>query len=270
MNDITTSIINRENLLVAVLALLLPLSFASADTIPGDQGTIEITPLIHSSVQLEFRGQVIQIDPWGVRGLPGAKPADLILVTDSPGHHLDVEAIARLSKTNTPVIIPDNSLEDLPHGVVLNNGEMVRAAGLTVEAIAAYDIIPGAPEHPKGDANGYVLELGGKRFFFAGVTECVDEVQALQNIDVAFLPMNIPVGRMTPEATADCARIINPDVLYLYHYDQNYAQRAVRPDYPTTILDIGLTVEQSLDLFEELMTDSGIEVRRGDFYPPLN
>ncbi|MBT8147553.1 MAG: MBL fold metallo-hydrolase [Gammaproteobacteria bacterium] len=256
--------------LITLAVLLSSATNILADTLPADRGTIEITPLIHSSVQLEYRSQVIQIDPWGVRGLPNAKRADLILITDNPGHHLDVDAIERLSKPNATVIIPANSLEDLPYGVVLNNGGMIRASGLTVEAIAAYDIIPGAPEHPKGDANGYVFELGGKRFFFAGVTECVDEVKALQGIDVAFLPMNIPIGRMRPGATAECAKIINPDVVYLYHYDQNYARRAVRPDYPTTILDSGLTVEQSLDLFEELMADSGIEIRRGDFYPPLN
>jgi len=253
-----------------VTALLLPASTLIADTIPGARGSIEITPLIHSSVQLEYQGMVVQVDPWGVRGLPGAKPADVILITDNPAHHLDVDAIARLSKDSTHVVMPANSLEALPTGVVLNNGEMLRAAGLTIEAIAAYDIIPGAPEHPKGDANGYLLELGEKRFFFAGVTECVAEVQALQNIDVAFLPMNIPVGRMTPEATTECARIIDPDIVYLYHYDQNYATRAVRPDFPTAILDSGLTIEQSLDLFEQLMADSGIEVRRGDFYPPLD
>jgi len=253
----------------AALALL-PLSASWADTVSGAAGDIEITPLIHSSAQLEYQDQVILIDPWGVRGLPGAKTADLILVTDNPGHHLDIETISRLSRSNTPTVIPANSLDDLPTGIVLNNGEMIRVAGLTIEAIAAYDIIPGAPEHPKGDANGYVLELGGKRFFFAGVTECVDEVKALQNIDVAFMPMNIPIGRMTPEAAAECTKLINPAVVYLYHYDQNYARRVVRPDYPTAILDSGLTVEQSLVLFEELMADSGIEVRRGDFYPPLN
>lgn len=259
-----------KNHFVCAMLALSGFTSAWADTFPGEAGTVEITPLIHSSVQLEYRGLVVQVDPWGVRGLSGAKAADLILVTDNPAHHLDVEAINRLSKTNTPVIIPANSLEELPTGVVLNNGEMIRAAGLTIEAIAAYDIIPGAPEHPRGDANGYVLEFGGKRFFFAGVTECVDEVKALQNIDVAFMPMNIPIGRMTPEATAECTKLLDPEVVYLYHYDQNYARRAVRPDYPTSILDSGLTVEQSLDLFEELMADSGIEVRRGGFYPPLN
>ena len=48
-------------------------------------GDIEITHLIHSNVQLEHAGKVIQIDPWSVGDLSKAKPADLILITDDVG-----------------------------------------------------------------------------------------------------------------------------------------------------------------------------------------
>ena len=221
-------------------------------------------------MQLEYDGTVIQIDPWGPAGLSDAKPADLILITDSPGHHLDTAAIAQLSKPETKIIAAANGKPKLPDALVLDIGEATRLAGVRVEAVAAYDIIPGAPEHPKGDANGYVVNLGGKRLFFAGVTECVDEVKALTGIDVAFLPMNVPRGRMTPQAAADCARILNPTVVYSYHYDQDYARRVVDPDYAGSELPGGISVDESLDLFEAALQGSGIEVRRGNFYPPLN
>ena len=103
------------------------------------------------------------------------------------------------------------------------------AAGIQVEAIAAYDIKPGEPSHPKGEANGYVITLGGKRIYFAGVTECVPEVRALKNIDVAFMPMNIPVERMTPAAAAECVKAIAPKIVYVYHYDQEAAARLTNP-----------------------------------------
>ena len=67
---------------------------AAADKFPATGGDIEITPLIHSSVQIEHAGKVIQVDPWSVGDLSRAKPADLILITDDVGHHLDVKAIA--------------------------------------------------------------------------------------------------------------------------------------------------------------------------------
>lgn len=243
---------------------------AFADTITASAGDIEITPLIHSSVQLEYAGTVIQIDPWGRVGLTDAKPADLILITDNPGHHLDTAAIAQLSSAETRIVAAANGKSQIPDAMVLGNGEVTRLAGVTVEAVAAYDIIPGAPAHPKGEANGYVVTLGGKQLYFAGVTECVDEVKALTGIDVAFLPMNVPLGRMTPQAAADCARLLDPDVVYSYHYDQDYARRAVTPDYAGSELPGGISVEESLDLFEAALEGSGIEVRRGNWYPPLD
>jgi L-ascorbate metabolism protein UlaG (beta-lactamase superfamily) len=42
-------------------------------------------------------------------------------------------------------------------------------------------------------------------------------MKAIQNIDIAFLPMNIPYT-MTPEMAANAARLFNPAILYPYHY----------------------------------------------------
>jgi L-ascorbate metabolism protein UlaG (beta-lactamase superfamily) len=241
---------------------------AIADNFPAEKGEILITPLVHSSVQVEYLDTIVQIDPWGIIGLSNAMSAQLILVTDSPGHHLDADAIEKLSLSNTSVVIATNGLSQIPDGVVMANGDTIVLSGVTIEAIAAYDIIPGAPEHPKGDANGYVVTLGGKRLFFAGVTECVDEVKALAGIDVAFMPLNIPRGRMTPSAAAECTKILNPDVVYTYHYDQGWARQLDNPDFVSPELPGGLTVAQSLDLFEKELEGSGIEYRRSNWYPP--
>lgn len=253
--------------LIMLASVSLPIH---ADSVAGANAAIEITPLIHSSVQLEYQGTVIQIDPWNRVGLPGAKAADLILITDDVGHHLDTAAIAKLRKPDAPLVMAANAADQIDDGLVIANGDLIRLAGITIEAVAAYDIIPGEPSHPKGEANGYVVTLGGKRFFFAGVTECVDEVKALNNIDVAFLPMNVPLARMTPAAVAECARILNPQILYPYHYDQDYARRALQPDYIGPGLPEDLTVAQTLQRLQEELQDSGIELRLGNFYPPLN
>jgi len=39
----------------------------------------------------------------------------------------------------------------------------------------------------------------------------------LHDIDIAFLPMNLPYT-MTPGMVADAARMIKPRILYPYHY----------------------------------------------------
>ena len=201
----------------------------AADKVPATGGDITITPLIHSSIQIEHAGTVIQVDPWSLGDLARFKKADLILITDDPGHHLDVKAIQQLRKPGAPVVIPEVGKAKLPDGIIMANGERATEGGVTVEAIPAYDIIPGEPSHPKGKSNGYVITLGGRRIYVAGVTECVAEVRALKNIDVAFIPLNVPLGRMTPAAAAQCVKAIAPKIVYPYHYDQLLAARLTNP-----------------------------------------
>ena len=43
----------------------------SPSRIPAEGGDIVITPIIHSSVQVEHAGRVIQVDPWSVGDLTG-------------------------------------------------------------------------------------------------------------------------------------------------------------------------------------------------------
>jgi L-ascorbate metabolism protein UlaG (beta-lactamase superfamily) len=255
-----------RRVLVFVAMLAATAAVAAADRFPAAGGDIEITPILHSSVQLEYAGTVIQVDPWSAADLSRAKLADLILITDDVGHHLDVKAIERLRKPGAPVVIASNGKKGVPDGMMLLNGQSATVAGVRVEAIAAYDIKPGAPEHPKGEANGYVVTLGGKRIYFAGVTECVPEVRALKDIDVAFMPMNIPPERMSPADAAACTKIINPKVAYVYHYDQDVAARAVNPNATLRGLPGGITIAQSLQMFQDAMTGTSTEVRLAKWY----
>ena len=249
-----------------LLFTALTAAAGAADRVPAAGGDIEITPFLHSSVQIEHAGKVIQVDPWTVGDLSRAKPADLILVTDDPAHHLDPKAIQQLRKPGAPVVITANGKPKVPDGVVLANGETATPAGVKVEAIAAYDIKPGEPSHPKGEANGYVITIGGKRLYFAGVTECVPEVRALKNIDVAFMPMNIPLQRMTPSATAECVKAFAPKIVYVYHYDQVAAARLVNPKATAEGPAGGLTVAESLQAFKDALRGQAIEVRDARWY----
>jgi L-ascorbate metabolism protein UlaG (beta-lactamase superfamily) len=239
---------------------------ASSDTYPATGGDIKITPLLHSSVQVEHAGKVVQVDPWSMADLSRAKPADLILVTDDPVHHLDVKAIQQLRKPGAPVIMPATGTKQVPDGVVLANGASTMAAGIRVESIAAYDLVPGPPEHPKGQASGYLITLGGRRIYFAGVTECVPELRALKNIDVAFIPMNIPPARMTPSAAADCVKLLKPKVVYVHHYDNGTAGRLTNPNAKPQVLPGGISVAQSLQAFKDALKGEPIDVRLPDWY----
>jgi L-ascorbate metabolism protein UlaG (beta-lactamase superfamily) len=248
-------------------AVLLAALAMASDKVPAAGGDITITPLIHASLQIEHAGKVIQVDPWSMLDLGRYKKADLILITDDPAHHLDVKAIQQLRKPGAPVIIPEVGKAKFPDGIIMANGERASEGGITVEAIPAYDIIPGEPAHPKGKSNGYVITLGGTRIYVAGVTECVPEVRALKNIDVAFVPMNIPLGRMTPAAAAQCVKTIAPKVVYPYHYDQVLVAKLGNPNARAEGPVGGLTIAQSLQAFKDALKGEKIEVRDANWYP---
>ena len=92
--------------------------------------------------------------------------------------------------------------------------------GFKIEAHPAYNLVhmrdSGQPFHPKGEGNSYVITFGDKRVYIGGDTENTPEMKALKDIDVAFLPMNLPYT-MTPEMVADAARAFKPKILYPYH-----------------------------------------------------
>ena len=236
-------------------------SVAAPDRFPATGGDLVITPFLHSSVQIEHAGKVIQVDPWSKGALAQMKPADLIVITDDVGHHLDAKAITALRKPGAPVVIAANGRGVVPDGIVLANGQGREVAGVHIEAVGAYDVTPGESFHPKGEANGYVLTVGGKRIYVASVTECVPEVRAVRNIDIAFFPMNVPAERMEPAEAIECLAAIRPRVVYPYHYDQEWVRRLDRDGTRQTPSTRGL---QAL---KDGLAPLGVEVRLADWYP---
>jgi len=252
----------RSRIAIAMLALATLQAGLKTGLYAQDKyGDVTITTFTHSDIQLEYGGKVIHIDPWSISDLSRAKPADLILITDDVNHHLDPKAIARVRKPGAPVVIAANGRAQVPDGIVLANGDMREIAGVRIEATPAYDIKPGEPYHPKGEANGYIVTLGGKRIYVAGVTECVPEVRGAKNIDVAFFAMNVPLERMEPSAAIDCLSAIKPKVVYPYHYDQVWVRPVPaggkRPQ-PTT---------RGLKELADALGRQKIDVRLANWYP---
>jgi L-ascorbate metabolism protein UlaG (beta-lactamase superfamily) len=188
---------------------------------------------------------VIHIDPVRSSGSYTNLPkADLILVTHEHSDHLDADLIRDLRKDGTIMLCNAKSSAQIPWARVMKPGDSNLINGITVEAVYAYNIknvrAPGQPFHPKGIGNGYVLTIGDKKFYIAGDTENIPEMKELKNIDVAFLPMNLPYT-MTPEMVADAANSFKPKILYPYHFGDTDTSQIVK-----------------------LLKDSGIEVRIRD------
>src|SRR5947209_322691 len=100
-------------LLVAVFAVAILSPLVLGDRIPAARGDIQITPIGHAAVQVEYGGQVIRVDPWSESvSLGKAKPADLVLATHVQGDHGDPAGIAKVRKPGGMVIVPA-ALRDL-------------------------------------------------------------------------------------------------------------------------------------------------------------
>jgi L-ascorbate metabolism protein UlaG (beta-lactamase superfamily) len=201
------------------------------DVIKTGAGDLKITFIGHGTLMFTFGGQVIHVDPVGQYADYAKLPkADLILITHEHGDHLDLKAVASLRQPHTQIVLPQAAAAQVPGGLVMANGEVKTVAGLRVEAVPAYNLVhkreSGEPFHPQGRGNGYIITFGEQRVYVAGDTENTPEMKALQNIDIAFLPMNLPYT-MTPEMVADAARAFKPRILYPYHYGRTDTARLV-------------------------------------------
>ncbi len=220
-------------LLVFLLMLSLPLVAADlkSDTLSTDQGNLVITFIGHATLYFTFNGQVVHVDPWSrLADYENLPDADIILITHSHGDHLDPDAISAIRTDKTKVFLTKDASEKVS-GTVMNNGDTETVNDIKIEAVPAYNIkhmrSENQPYHPKGQGNGYVISFGDETVYVAGDTEDIPEMALLKGkVDVAFLPMNLPYT-MTPEMVAHAAKMIEPDILYPYHYGETDVQQLV-------------------------------------------
>jgi L-ascorbate metabolism protein UlaG (beta-lactamase superfamily) len=204
----------------------------ASDKISTSAGDVEMYFIGHGSLMFKLNSFVIHIDPVRSSGNYDNLPqADLILVTHEHYDHLDASLIEKLRKPETVLIGNQNSADKVKWAQTMKAGDKKVIKNITVEAVPAYNIVnmraPGSPFHPKGTGSGYILTIGDKKFYIAGDTENTPEMKALKDIDVAFLPMNLPYT-MTPEMVADAARAFKPKILYPYHYGDTNAEELVK------------------------------------------
>lgn len=191
-------------------------NFIAGDHIVTDDGDVIVRPVNHAGFVLRWKNMMIYNDPVTASRYSTFPKADLILVSHSHTDHFDSAALPAVRATNGVIIAPQAVYSSLSaalrtNTIVLTNGASTNINGVQVEAVPAYN-----GNHQRGTGNGYVITIGGKRFYLAGDTGDVAEMRALQNIDVAFLPMNS--FTMTTAAAASAARDFRPRILYPYHY----------------------------------------------------
>jgi L-ascorbate metabolism protein UlaG (beta-lactamase superfamily) len=215
-------------------------------TFATSAGPVKITPIYHAAAMIEAGNDRIYVDPAKPADIRGLPPGDLILITDIHGDHMDADDIKVLSKDGTVIIAPASVQQTITAAKVLANGASTTWRNWKITAVPMYNIKHVQPDgtafHPKGRGDGYVLNYGGKNFYFAGDTEGTPEMRALKDIDVAFIPMNLPYT-MTPDEAADAVKAFHPKVAIPYHYKG-----------------------QDITIFRKDLEGSGVEVRLLDWY----
>jgi len=226
---------------------LMAQSGPSSETFSTSAGPVKITAIYHASALIEAGGKAIYIDPAAPGKFAGRPAADLVLITDIHGDHMDPKSIATVSKGTTEIFAPTAVATTVTSAKPISNGERRQWNDWTIEAVPMYNLVrgpaPGKLYHDKGRGNGYILTYGGKRFYFSGDTEGIPEMRALKDIDVAFVCMNLPYT-MPPEEAAAAVKAFHPRVVIPYHYRGS-----------------------DLSVFRKGLEGTGIEIRTMEWYP---
>lgn len=196
----------------------------NTDTAASANPTLSVIPIEHATGILVLGGTTVYFDPTGgAEAFAGQPPADIVLVTDIHGDHFDIDTLKAVVR-DARLVVPLAVQEQLPaelsaKAAVLANGDTLDIEGVHIEAVPMYNLpdADNASFHVKGRGNGYVLEKDGYRVYLAGDTADTPEMRAMRDIDVAFVPMNLPYTMGVDEA-ADAVLAFKPKAVYPYHY----------------------------------------------------
>lgn len=182
-----------------------------------------ITPIEHATGVLTWGDTVVYFDPTGgAEAFANQPKPQIVLVTDIHGDHLSTSTLETVVG-NAVLIVPKAVQDMLPEtlkvrSIMLANGEKTEQHGISIEATPMYNV-PESPDafHTKGRGNGYLLEKDGVRVLIAGDTGNTPELRAMQHIDIALVPMNLPYTMSVDDAAA-AVIAFKPKTVYPYHF----------------------------------------------------
>jgi len=168
----------------------------------------------HASFRIANEDTVVYIDPWKLKDSP--HDADLVLVSHSHHDHYSPDDIEKVSGDDTKLAASNDVVLKEGDGQAIMPGMTLEFGDVRVQGVAAYN--PGKQFHPKASQwVGFIIEIGGKRIYYAGDTDMTDEMKSLKDIDVALLPAGGTYTMNAAEA-AQAAGYIKPKLAVPYHW----------------------------------------------------
>ncbi|MEK7171002.1 MAG: MBL fold metallo-hydrolase [Patescibacteria group bacterium] len=190
-----------------------------------------ISALGHDGFRVDFAEPQVSFvfDPYDLSG--ETNPVDYVFISHSHFDHCDISSIRKLLSPKTRIVAPQcckNELQEFANQLDLYTGEdRVSADKITYWAIPAYNIdkfrTPNEVFHPRELGGvGFVVEVPIEnskniRFYHAGDTDFIPEMELIKKIDVAFLPIS-GTFVMTLEEAIKAAELIEPDLAIPMHY----------------------------------------------------
>ena len=235
--------------------------------------TIQIKWFPPSWIQIKTGGHVIYIDPAYLRttfahysktieysrwpdpidGLPEEmEKADIILVTHHHKDHCKQVTVNRLRNDNTKILATKHCTKELGKGVtVVKPGMEMKIANVKVRTTEAYNKENRGKSklmHKKGVGVGYLITIEDKTIYHAGDSDLIPEMEHLENIDIAFLPIGGRGFTMGLSDAVKAAKKINPKVIVPMHRFESDAKEYKKMVESETIikvepLDIGVTYQ---------------------------
>ncbi|WP_037858235.1 MBL fold metallo-hydrolase [Streptomyces sp. NRRL S-340] len=217
---------------------------------------VEITWWGHATCTVEDSGVRVLTDPLFARRLahlrrrrgalppPGARQADVALVSHLHADHLHVPSLARLAP-GTRLLVPRGAPRAVPGlrrltGLRVTEvapGDRVEVGGLVVRVVPARHDGRRLPVGPhRSPALGYVVE-GAARTYFAGDTGLFETMaEEVGPVDVALLPVGgwgpyLGEGHLDAERAAHALARLAPRIAVPVHYGTYWpiGMDAVRP-----------------------------------------
>jgi len=166
----------------------------------------------HSAIKISGE-KTIFIDPFQLKS---GDSADLILITHDHYDHLSVSDIEKIRTPKTTIVVPALIKTHLQGNIrKIHIGDILTFDTVVVEAVPAYNLQKSY--HPRANHNvGYLITMGGVRYYHAGDTDLIPEMNKL-SCDIAFLP----IGGIYTMSAADAARaaeLIRPKLAVPIHY----------------------------------------------------
>lgn len=185
--------------------------------------------IAHASVLIKTDNKNIYIDPFCSESFPEEvkefyeymEKANILLLTHGHHDHCDPSSFKDIITDDTDILAPEDCKGKIGRNYkIVKPGDVKSVQGIKIEAVHAYNIKrkrdSGEPFHPKGEGVGYVITIGNKRIYHPGDTENIPELKDLEDIDVAFLPID-GTYTMDIDEALEAAKIIGSEIVIPMH-----------------------------------------------------